>query len=43
VGINEIRILSSPLPVEFLIKTNENTDFYYLTLSPNNVTIVVKP
>ena len=42
-GINEIRILRSPLPVEFLIKTDENTDFYYLTLSPKNITIVVKP
>ncbi|GEM_PF-3510985 len=42
-GINEIRILSSPFPVEFLIRTNENANFYYLTLSPKNITIMVKP
>ncbi|ADC69649.1 Protein of unknown function DUF2341 [Methanocaldococcus sp. FS406-22] len=42
-GINEIRILSSPLPVEFLIETAEESNFYYVTLAPENVTIMVKP
>jgi hypothetical protein len=42
-GINEIRILSSPFPVEFRIETNDNTNFYYLTLSPRNITVMVKP
>ena len=42
-GINEIRILSSPFPVEFRIETKNNTNFYYLTLSPRNITVMVKP
>ncbi|CAB3289483.1 conserved protein of unknown function [Methanocaldococcus lauensis] len=42
-GINKIEILSSPLPVEFKIETDDNTDFYYLTLSPRNITIMVNP
>ncbi|AIJ06358.1 hypothetical protein JH146_1516 [Methanocaldococcus bathoardescens] len=42
-GINKIEILNSPLPVEFRIETDSNTNFYYLTLSPRNITIMVKP
>ncbi|XRO77797.1 hypothetical protein ACO3VM_04565 [Methanocaldococcus sp. 10A] len=41
--INTIRILNSPSPVEFKITTQNNANFYYLTLSPRNVTIMVKP
>ncbi|ACV25031.1 hypothetical protein [Methanocaldococcus fervens] len=42
-GINEIRILSlnTTYPVEFTIETNDSANFYYLTLSPRNVTILV--
>ncbi|XRO75746.1 hypothetical protein ACO3TA_02470 [Methanocaldococcus sp. 28A] len=41
--INNIRILNSPSVVEFYITTQNNANFYYLTLSPRNVTIMVKP
>ncbi|XRP97430.1 hypothetical protein ACO3UB_02645 [Methanocaldococcus sp. 16A] len=41
--INTIRILNSPSPVEFNISTQNDANFYYLTLSPRNVTIMVKP
>ncbi|WP_456374083.1 hypothetical protein [Methanocaldococcus sp.] len=42
-GINKIEILYSPVPVEFKIKTTNVTKFYYLTLSPRNITIMVNP
>jgi len=41
-GVNEIRILSSPLPVNFEINMENDASYYYLTLSPRNITIMVK-
>lgn len=40
-GVNKIEILKSPYPIEFEINTNESTTFYFVTLSPRNVTIIV--